>query len=263
MKMNKICFFVIIFFIFIVRVFAQEKGIIFTNNLRIRNSPSINAQIIGNCSDKVIVQVNGKNETIYNNKLIYVYDKKGSGRYIKGVWDYWYKISETENYWINGFYVAFFPIYFHYDLSVAGYRYKIINIDNNYHFTYYLIPPISDNRSHYSKGEMSDFEMMGKITDSPILRLSELVKDINRRINGEGYHNIEHFDLLYDIKNIKDKETIKTIFGEIHMGHPGIFSYEINDLNLVYQINFREWPIRIGEYEIWGYRNEPDVKLVR
>jgi hypothetical protein len=263
MKTNKICFFIIIFFVFVVRVFSQEKGFIFTNNLRVRNRPAINAQVIGNCSDKVIVQVNGKNETIYNNKLIYVYDKKGSGRYINGVWDYWYKISEKENYWINGFYVAFFPIYFRYDISAAGYSYKIIDIDNNYHFTYYLIPPVSSTRSHYSKGEMTDVEMMEKITDSPILRLSELVKDINRRINGQGYHNIEHFDLLYDINNIKDEETIETILGKIHMGAPPEFGYNTYDINLVYEINFMRWPIRMGKYHIYGRFNAPDVKLVK
>jgi hypothetical protein len=134
-------------------LFCQEKGIIFTENLRIRNNPSLNADIINTRSCCAVT----------------IYDKSGTKEFKNGIFDYWYKISENENQWVNAFYVAIFPIFFNFDVTVNGKDYKILNMDNSGIMDYYIL----------DKGNVSimqkDNALYNNIKDNPYLRLSELL----------------------------------------------------------------------------------------
>ncbi len=220
---------------------AQEKGFVFTNNLRVRNEPSFNGKIVGKCSDNIVIESNGKKEIIYKNRVIYVYDKQGSGEYRGREWDYWYKISETENYWINGFYVAFFPMYFRYELYAWGHEYKIMDIDNDSHVSYYVLKSKQkDLNGQFMEAILPDNEIINKLIDCPYLRLSEFIKDINVKLNIYDnqefdkvefnrifYQNIQNHSLLYGIDKIDDIYSICHILGNAHSGDPIGFFFDI------------------------------------
>lgn len=79
----------------------SAEGLVFFDRVRVRSLPSLQGEHI-----------------TYKNtgEIVEIYDAEGSASFENGVWDYWYKISETEDKWINAYYVALTPFY----IDVAG-----------------------------------------------------------------------------------------------------------------------------------------------
>lgn len=72
----------------------ESQYIIFSDNVNIRNAPSINSSVIRIMS--------------YPDPIT-VYELKGSGEYRKGILDKWARISMNESEWINYFYIVKVP----------------------------------------------------------------------------------------------------------------------------------------------------------
>ena len=96
--------------------FSQDRGIVSTNTLRIRSAPSINSQIVG---------------TTHFCDIIHIYDISGTNQIVGNIFDLWYKISETEEKWVNAFYINKFPFYLNSATtrSTHGYMSSIYIID--------------------------------------------------------------------------------------------------------------------------------------
>jgi len=208
--------------------FSSETGFVFSDNLRIRNSPSINGSVISSISRKKIT----------------IYDKQGTKRMRNGVWDYWYKISEAENHWVNAYYVATFPIFFRYDLTANGKAYKIIGIDD-YGIVHYYIT--SGTRGVI---EQRDTELFNRLIDSKYIRVSELVNEINRQLNinedTEAYIleqykeecDISSLVLFYGLNTYTDISSVFEILGDPPMGTGHSAIWLLYDLNKAYEIRF-------------------------
>lgn len=79
----------------VVFVFSlEEQYIVFSDNVNIRNAPSINSSVIRIMS--------------YPDPIT-VYELKGSGEYINGILDKWARINMNSSEWINYFYIAKIP----------------------------------------------------------------------------------------------------------------------------------------------------------
>lgn len=211
---------VIISFLFMmisVSCFAVESAFVFTENLRIRNSPSSNGAVVGSISMKKVE----------------IYDKQGTQKMINGVWDYWYKISEQNNQWINAYYVATFPILFRH-----GKDYKIENIDDDNMIDYYVFDFVNGEQVLTRKKDTALFD---KLIDNPYMRLSELVKDINKQLHIEenteySYHNISALNLFYEIQKGMNIDYLQTITGNFQTGGHVTGIYEIFDFKKTYEI---------------------------
>jgi hypothetical protein len=79
---------------------ANVKGVVFTDKLKVRNAPSLK-------SNKI--------DTLEFGDVITFYEISGSGEYKNGTLDKWVKISDTEDQWVNYFYVIQFPAKLEYE----------------------------------------------------------------------------------------------------------------------------------------------------
>ena len=79
---------------------ANVKGFVFTDKLKVRNAPSLK-------SNKI--------DTLEFGDVITYYEISGSGEYKNGTLDKWVKISDTEDQWVNYFYVIQFPAKLEYE----------------------------------------------------------------------------------------------------------------------------------------------------
>jgi hypothetical protein len=64
-------------------------------------------------------------------------------------------------------------------------------------------------------GELYGTELLEKMIDSPFLRLSEFIKDLNKKLNINGcirlenrkeFESVEELDLLYGLSNIEEEK---------------------------------------------------------
>ncbi len=228
--------------------FPAERGIIFTDNLRIRNAPSITGKVIGTCIDEVVVEQNGIAEILYKNKIINIYEKSGTKTMKDGVFDYWYKISDTMNCWINAYYVALFPIYFRYAPVSGEEDYKIISIDET-GLAHYLILDEYNSKNTIEKYDYTLYdELYKKMRDNSYLRLSEFIKDINEKLKiGEldlssepektKSFRLYTLPLLYDVKIAPDLKSLKEIFGWTRFGGRFVQDFMIIDLDKTYSLS--------------------------
>lgn len=87
--------FVLISLFLTASLFAFEfEGIVIDDNVRTRNKPSLNSQIVG--------KLNKGNQ-------IKIFGYSGSGKFNDGVLDYWACISEDEKLWVNAWWITETP----------------------------------------------------------------------------------------------------------------------------------------------------------
>lgn len=130
-------------------IFSQEKGLVDANKVNIRNSPSIE-------NSKVLYQLNAGDQ-------ITVYSITGDKSVSNSVLNFWYKISQDEEIWINAEYVYTFPCDF-VELNAVGpgeYRYgrcviQDYKIENNE--LYFLIKYVSTVYYSYSGNPLIRWE---------------------------------------------------------------------------------------------------------
>ena len=197
-----------------------ENAFVYTNNLQIKDAPSMNGNVIGSISRQTIT----------------IYDRQGTRKFENGVWDYWYKISKKHNQWVNAFFVATYPIYFRYNLRFGGKNYKILNIYENGTVDYFVFT------NWLSYTHRTDKEIFGELIDNPSFRISELIKDINRQIGFDiemeydpnefspiFNKDISSLKLLYGINVNTDLQTLYEILGPLLYGGRLSKSYSIID----------------------------------
>ena len=73
----------------------RYPGIVFSDNLNVRNAPGISGEVIN---------------TLPTLTPVAIYEASGSGKYKNGILDIWLKISEDEQ-WVNAYYVAMLPFF--------------------------------------------------------------------------------------------------------------------------------------------------------
>ncbi len=79
-------------------ILSEKKvGIVNENRVNVRSDSNLQAKKVGQLNRGTIVQI---------------YAEKGTGKVTAGIWDYWYKIEESNSHWINAFFVDKLPIQF-------------------------------------------------------------------------------------------------------------------------------------------------------
>lgn len=251
MKRNHIQFIFIFLFSYITVMYAQDKGLVFVNNLRIRTLPSMQGETKGSISYKNN-QITG---------LVTVYDKQGSRTILpNGVWDYWYKISKDKDEWVNAYYVALFPIYFRYNLTASGSDYIINNITTDGVCDYIKI----NGRESTHKIEYSEV-LLHNLYNNPCIRLGEMAKDINAQLSDiytfSDLHDamqldISNVNLPYGLRNGLQFEDIVNIIGGPVMGSEvaGFFDVHYPDKTFELKIYFNTYTGAVDyTYEIVNY----------
>jgi hypothetical protein len=245
MNKRKYCF-VLICTLLSSLCFSVERGLIFTENLRIRDLPSTNGKVVGTCIRDVVIEQNGTRNVLYENKIINIYEKSGSQTMQNGFFDYWYKISETENYWINAYYVAFFPIYFR---PVPGYdtkNYKIMNIDEN-GLAHYFIIDVYNPQNTIEKSDYTLYdELYEEMQDNGNLRLSECIKDVNEKLalheqnlsvgrQSPNTFRLDTVPLWYNVKTAGNLAALKEILGGCNINRSAVYFTAV-DLDYEYSL---------------------------
>jgi hypothetical protein len=77
-------------------LFGLDKGMVITDVLNIRNGPGMKHDIVG--------------KAVYGDTF-YIYDTSGTDIFVDGNLDYWYKISDNVEKWVNGNYFYTLPFY--------------------------------------------------------------------------------------------------------------------------------------------------------
>lgn len=184
-------------------IFSQKTGIVYSNNVRVRNQPTTNATIIS---------------TRQKNNLVTIYEVSGSGLMLNGVWDYWFKISEKDNLWINAYWVFTIPFTFVSTAIDEGGEYKyytdvedIVDDKVSVLSVYMLWGDIQKRKLLISDFDYSESESRGAFLVTNILQSPNLQKICiteNRSINDkktEEYFKINGViiqnNLYYDINN--------------------------------------------------------------
>ncbi|MCQ2981721.1 MAG: hypothetical protein MJ178_03110 [Treponemataceae bacterium] len=84
-----------IFLLMLSSAFAQTKGIVTGNNVRIRNTPGVQGAVVAMANQ---------------NQVIDILEYAGTGTMNDGVWDFWARIGDQE--WINASWIFETPFYF-------------------------------------------------------------------------------------------------------------------------------------------------------
>jgi hypothetical protein len=163
-------------------ILVNEKAVVITNNLNIRNSPFLNGTII---------------DKFYFGKIVTIYAIRDYQNIINGEYNCWYKLSNTEEVWANALYIKKFPFFINSDenfyssnlLYNSNFKHiiKINNITENNGIKYF-------NIIHGYNGDELEIEM-----------------DIKFSIDAYHFTILDnYYDNLYKIVNeniytIKDK----------------------------------------------------------
>jgi hypothetical protein len=198
---------------------------------------------MGICNNNVIIYNNS--EILYESRVISIYDKKGSMKMQDGILDYWYKISEDRDYWINAYYVAIFPILFRYDITYSGLYYVIYEINDNI-ITYDVFHGYGRESYWESRHDADLFEYLINEEYSQRLRLGELIKNMVEQIDNNIPYRVDitTIKLFYDINEIlrlpysERGKRIYTIIGDAESGGGYSLSYTAVDKNYVYDFDF-------------------------
>jgi hypothetical protein len=158
-----------------------KLGIVNTDKVQIQNNSIIKAE---------------KLATLNTNDYVIVYDKKGPEVFSQNILDYWYKISPTENKWINALNVTLFPLYFDSDGDLAEIAPKSIIIDRslflvvgNENINYWYQVKTGDDRTWICG---TDIELLGPektrvrdfcknpLKDSDLIWADQLIEQIKK-----------------------------------------------------------------------------------
>jgi hypothetical protein len=119
-------------------ILVNEKAVVITDNLNIRNSPSLDGTII---------------DKYYFGKIVTIRAIRDYKNSINGEYNCWYKLSDTEEVWANALFIKRFPffinsiekdnsagIYGILSTSITIEINDIIEIDRKYYFSIYFLP---------------------------------------------------------------------------------------------------------------------------
>jgi hypothetical protein len=116
-------------------ILVNEKAVVITDNLNIRNAPSLNGTII---------------DKYHFGKIVTIYAIKDYRNTINGEYNCWYKLSDTEEVWSNALFIKRFPFFINsaeniilddrWNISTTIEINDIIEINSKYYFGIYLLP---------------------------------------------------------------------------------------------------------------------------
>ncbi len=189
---------------------AFPTGIVFSDNLRIRDKPGLGGTVTG---------------TLGTNALVPLYSVTGSGSFSNGVWDMWYRISPTSEQWINAAYVARLPFV----VTVNGTPQTIIGAQERLGETWLL--PGTLNFNFLDEDNTSAQTPLGNpfparhlLRDNPEIRLSLLCRtpfsDITPRGGGHA--------LFAHPKDFVQNDYTRITYSEGRSHHEQMVVYEIN-----------------------------------
>lgn len=193
---------------------AFPTGIVFSDNLRVRDKPGLGGQVTG---------------TLSTNALVALFDVTGSGSFSNGLWDMWYRISPTSEQWINAAYVARLPFV----LTVNGTPRTIVGAENRLNETW-LIPGtlnfnfFDDNSPSAHTPLGTPFPARNLLRDNPEIRLSLLCRTPLSDVNPDGGGHA----LVAHPKNFVHKDYTRITYSEGRSHHENKVVYEIEtDMN--------------------------------
>ncbi len=204
-------------------------ALIFSDRVNIRNAPNLDGEIVG--------QLNTWDE-------ITVFACSGSNTFEDGIWDRWYKISDIDNQWVNGYYVACFPIHlvkykenYNRDIPFTIDTYSDFDTDSEI-WTFFIIT--AEDKKEVFK-------------DNPEVRMSEFAKQLtNEMFLEEPMQNIEKKMFKYAVDWRPDIEPYQvyeiTIDMEENTGLALLYDIHINDPlpALKEKIGIKSLPINFG-----------------
>jgi hypothetical protein len=112
-------------------ILLNEKAVVITDNLNIRNAPSLNGTII---------------DKYHFGKIVIIYAIRDYKNTINGEYNCWYKLSNAEEVWANALFIKRFPFFInsvekdYQDSSITIEINNIEQIGSKYYFSIYLLP---------------------------------------------------------------------------------------------------------------------------
>jgi hypothetical protein len=218
-------------------IYAQTKGLICTNNLRVRTTPNLTGQVIA---------------SLNFGDVVYVYEITGRNRTENGIYDLWYKISAEENKWVNAFYVNIFPFYISNAISsnkgVTSYL-RILDKFSKNKIDYILCEATSSRNENFElilMREYIDEDYSLPLFDNYTNRVYEFIDDVSKQ-NGMRFglneFTTNEYIFKYGIKIGMKKKEILLILGEpykntseylhyvamYHKGNSNVYLYFSNE----------------------------------
>jgi hypothetical protein len=193
-----------------------------TDILNVRDLPSMSGKII--------------QKSLFGD-IFPLYDKKGTGMMENGVVDLWYKISETEEKWVNAFYVRQFPFYiasdsvkhlkdnndYRIDRSTVIVRINGYEVKDGIKYVEMDVSSVDDNNYRFAN-ETSRIE--------PIMEVYDIFNEKVPLIDST-FNNI--IELRYDIIDYKKDEAHASVAYIWKEGYE-TWDYELSSLVLKYGI---------------------------
>jgi hypothetical protein len=163
-------------------LYAQEKSLVTTDVLNVRDAPSLNGQVV---------------QKYEFGDIVYIFCESGSGEILNNELDLWYKISETGNVWVNALYIKKFPFFIKSEAEDILYR-CVLKIEDC----------ITENTKKYLTGrivygpEAGRVKPLGNIT----LELDYKIPVFDTYINvlDNNYNNLQ--ELSNGFANVASKE---------------------------------------------------------
>jgi hypothetical protein len=183
---------------------TPRQALIFSDRVNIRNKPNLDSAVIG--------QLNTFDE-------ITIFKYSGSNNYKNNVWDRWYKISDLDEKWVNGYYVALYPFQLSIskgsrnDIPVTIEKYEDFSTDSIV-WGYWTVTAEEKKELFKDNVEirLSNFTIQltnGKLLDHPMQNINEfkyiedwrpdMVEYLVYEITIDNKNNVDK-TLLYDIK---------------------------------------------------------------
>ena len=215
-------------FIFAQFGFTQTfEGVSYSDNLRVRNQPSLEGKVVKvlPCHTKVTI-----------------YDSEGSNRWINDTWDFWYKISDSKDEWVNAYYIGLFPFVVKSPTYYGYQQILVTDMDSDFNYVY-----LNKDEENLNNKEICSF-----VKDSILIRSSNLAK---YRINQNGKLSEERkpeYKYLYGVEAGMEWETLREIF-EPNDGGAGVsafgFEYQGKFYNIFMYLTDIDGPKRIIRME--------------
>lgn len=164
--------------------YMRYRAITFSDYLVIRDKPSIE-------DGEIVTTINSLTPLV-------IYDAAGTAEYIDGVFDFWYKISENQDKWVNAYYVTPLPFFTRSNGRVDTFSDIRVDITDDadireHGFTYYTLDHNTKKLKYYEEATYME-------TDIPLFGLNFL-----------NFNNLDIFDLerLYNLERGKTYRSIE------------------------------------------------------
>jgi hypothetical protein len=200
---------------------------VWSDNVNVRTKPGLDGKII---------------KKLNNGDTVSIYDYKGTNQFANGVWDRWYKISNTDEIWINGYYTAFFPIYIYTSLPGDDWRH-IIDNSNIKNLNTEIIKLMKDHQDVKRSNiafQITNDRPVASILDNLYIFDNEIKKSDDTNVDMDTY---EYYEIIIDNEHNKGKsllydikigDTVESLTEKLGITRPReYFSFTVYDSNAI------------------------------